>query len=224
MIIIVFINCFKIGVNLYKEYKTDRIINDLFIDNVYSDKADVLNSIKIVKKLPPKVINKLIQNNVKIDYIPWQPTENADAQFRGLDKLVLVNYIDSDNINLFCKYQNEISTIHEIGHAFDYDYALNFIGYAYSGINEFDDIYKEEASKLFNANTFKNTNSDYLNYYVNDRCEYFAECFALYFVSNETNEILYEKAPRTFNFIKNVTSTTNSNTFLMFLKEKITKN
>lgn len=143
MITIVDINCCNIGFKLYKEYKRDRIISDLFIDNVYSDKANVLNSIKIVRKLPPKVIDKLIQNNVKVDYIPWQPEENIDAQFRGVDKLVLVNYVDSDSTNIFCKYRNEINTMHEIGHAFDYDYALNFIGYAYSGIKEFDDIYKE---------------------------------------------------------------------------------
>lgn len=220
MITIVAINCLNIGLKLYKEYERDRIISNLFINNVYSDKVDVLNSIKIVKKLPSKVINILIKNNIKIDYIPYQPIENSDAQFRGLDKLVLVNYVDSNYTNIFCKYQNEINTIHEIGHAFDYDYVLNIIGYAYSGVDEFNDIYKEEASKLFNENIFKNTNTNYLNYYVNDRIEYFAECFALYFVSNETNEILHEEAPKTFNFIKKITSTKSNNAFLSFLKKR----
>ncbi|WP_238907163.1 hypothetical protein [Clostridium sp. YIM B02506] len=219
MITVFAINCFSIGFELYKEYKTDRIISNLFVDNVYSDKAGVLNSIKTVKKLPSKVLNKLIENNIKIDYIPWEPAEGFVAEFRGLDKLILVNYVDSDNTNVFCKYRNEINTMHEIGHAFDYDYELNLMGYAYSGIKEFDDIYKAEASKLFNSYTFKNTNTAYLNYYLNSRWEYFAECFALYFANNDTNKILYEKAPRTFDFIKNITST-NNDTFFMFLKEK----
>lgn len=212
-----------IGFNLLKEYHRSKEINNIFVHNVYSDKKAVVNAINLVKNLPVKVIDKLIEHNIKVDFITWEPDENAAGQFRGLDKLILVQYANSEDSNLFTKYQVELVTLHEIAHAFDYDYSINLTGYAYSGIKEFDDIYKEEARKLFNTDNFKNTNQSYLDYHANTRWEYFAHCFALYYVNSETNQVLYEKAPETYKFIKKVSAPIEKYTFIKFIKNKFTK-
>ncbi len=79
--------------------------------------------------------------------------------------------------------------LHEIAHTVDL-VIFNKI----SQKNEFLDIWQQETNIIF-------ANDDYTGEYPE---EYFAECFAYYYLSDEHNEILKTKAPSTHGFIKNL--------------------
>ena len=90
--------------------------------------------------------------------------------------------------------------MHEIGHAINSN-PNNTTAYNYNANNVFDDIYKQESGNLFNIDTFPGRDL-WIQYYLNDREEYFVEYFAFYYCNNETNELLKEKAPKTYDYIK----------------------
>lgn len=75
--------------------------------------------------------------------------------------------------------------LHEIGHAMD-AYVLRHA----SSDGRFIEIKTEEKKKLFGAA------------YFNDSCEYFAEVFALYYLSDKTRDRLKEYAPLTHAYLE----------------------
>ena len=84
---------------------------------------------------------------------------------------------------------------------------LKEYGYSYSLNPEFTAIYDLEAAKLFSQDNFKNFSyitDKFLNYFINDQSEYFAECFGFYFASGETNKMLKQNAPQTYKYIESV--------------------
>lgn len=209
----------KLGI-YYKEYMYELSIRNLFNESYYSTKSDVIESIDIVTKLPKKVTDVLIINDVKFSFIPWQPVEGACGQFRSMERLIQVQYLSSSDDNIISKYPNQLTTLHEVAHAFDCDFSLNLVGYAYSGDRIFDNIYKKEAAKLFNKDVIPGESEEYLDYYRKSRWEYFAESFAFYFGNEESNEILLKNAPETYNFIRRVTRSKDEFTFFNYIKEK----
>lgn len=90
--------------------------------------------------------------------------------------------------DLEAPYSSEIvpTTLHEIGHALSYSGGLA----DYFSSPEFYDIRVEEKKLLYPDNS-----------YYDDNGEYFAEVFAYYFLNEETNRKLKEKAPRTLKYM-----------------------
>lgn len=220
IVIFVIISLGALGL-LYKGYRYDMSIQNIFNESLYSTKSDVIKTVEIVKDLPKKVTDILIKNNVKISYIPWEPIDGYVGYFQSEDRLIQVQYLNPESTNALTKYTNEITTLHEIGHAFDCDFSLNLIGYTYSGDMQFQKIYEKEADKLLNVDVFPGSKESYLSYYKKSRWEYFAESFALYFTNDETNQILLKNAPRTYNFIKKITEPNDGITFSKYIKEKL---
>ncbi|MEH7335936.1 hypothetical protein V7161_25240 [Neobacillus drentensis] len=78
--------------------------------------------------------------------------------------------------------------LHEMAHSID-RYVYNEI----SGTTQFHDIWEKEHNLIFPGNSY----FLYLE-------EYFAECFAMYYLNKETKELLRIKAPETYHFIKSL--------------------
>lgn len=138
--------------------------------------------------------------------------------FYSLDRLIVVHYIKENDNNLIFKYYSKLVTLHGIGHAFDTDYSRKLVGFSYSGTPEFDEIYKDEVSKLYSTEVFYNVRQSWLDYHANSRREYFAECFALYFANGETKEILKTYAPKTYNYITHSVMGSKEYTFSNYIK------
>lgn len=81
--------------------------------------------------------------------------------------------------------------IHETAHAID-DYVFNNV----SSSESYKAMWKKEVENLFGNDP----------YFVNYPEEYFAETFAMYYLNAEQNKILKEKAPLTYEFIKDLES------------------
>lgn len=215
VIAIVIIILIPVGLVFSKDFKRSQAINKLIVQNDSSSKIEVIDTIKHIKKLPDKVTNVLLDNNIRIDYVPWLVSElpdykgNLKVDAAGIFDLtrsrIVLQYAKPEGAGILNKYYVAINTFHEIGHAFDCDYVLKQAGYAYSRTPEFKDIAKQEAASLFGGDSFKYYTKEFLNYFVNDVSEYFAECFGLYFANNETNELLKQEAPLSYNYIKRVT-------------------
>lgn len=205
---------------IYTDHKYYQDVNNLFIKNIYSSKQDCQEVNRLVRNLPKKVLDILIENKVRIDFTTWEPLSGASGVFRGNDRLIVVQYLESKNDNLFIKYHNKVATLHEIGHGLDYDYSLNRYGYAYSGTNEFEAIYMEEAKNIFSVEKSPNVSKEYLDYFINSRWEYFAECFALYFANEETKSFLKSNALKTYTYIEECIKENKKYTILDYLKEK----
>ncbi|WP_341466337.1 anthrax toxin lethal factor-related metalloendopeptidase, partial [Bacillus cereus] len=92
-------------------------------------------------------------------------------------------------ISLRAAKNPRLTALHEIGHALD-DLIFDDI----SKEREFNDLFDEE-SKNFPENWYGRK----------DEHEYFAECFALFYYPNDViNNALKLKAPKTYEFIKNL--------------------
>jgi hypothetical protein len=115
-------------------------------------------------------------------------------------RITIVHYVLPKNFktnNLLLTEGDSITLLHEIGHTVD----DNLI---YSGSANFIKAFVQENRKLFNTDIFKNVSAGYLNYYAMYSDEYFAECFALYFNSSESKEILKTYAPMTYKYIDKI--------------------
>ncbi|PLR82745.1 MULTISPECIES: anthrax toxin lethal factor-related metalloendopeptidase [Bacillus] len=77
--------------------------------------------------------------------------------------------------------------LHELAHSLD-RYVFNQIRYN----PYFLQIWKEEQITLFPG----------IDYYLNFPEEYFAEIFAMYYLGGESRELLQERAPKSYEFIK----------------------
>jgi hypothetical protein len=68
------------------------------------------------------------------------------------------------------------------------------------------DLWEKERSMLF-------PNHSYLLLFPE---EYFAESFAMYYLSEETKIILYQRAPQTYEFIRNMNKKSEPNPIINF--------
>ena len=81
--------------------------------------------------------------------------------------------------------------LHETAHAID-----AYVFHNISSSENYKNIWNQEVYNLFGNDP----------YFVNYPEEYFAETFAMYYLDEEQNQILKEKAPLTYEFIKNLQS------------------
>jgi len=172
-------------------------------------------NINILNRLPNKVIKKIydrkfrikLQNNV----IQIKSNEN-------IGKLTLAQGITDYNTNtitvayykedkhckdILFKDTNKITTLHEIGHLWDSDqYGCSRFSIK-AGKDVLKSIREKEAINLLNTKNFSCSSDNYLKYFRDYSQEYYAECFALYFLNTQSNNILKNSAPMTYKYIEN---------------------
>ncbi len=201
----------KLRNNEYKTVAVSRII----VDNELLEEYEVRKSIYKVQTLPSKVLERLLEGKVTIEYIHEDITD--------LPEFERLKEYESDNLKVFGAFKypkivvdsqaldyiqfakiDTFSTIvlHEIGHSYDYLFDKNDESNKFdlSNKKEFEDIWKEEGARLFNTRVTGMT-KEQNQYYINYQYEFFAESFAFYFDSEESKRTLLEYAPRTYNFI-----------------------
>jgi Pro-Pro endopeptidase len=91
--------------------------------------------------------------------------------------------------------------LHELAHSID-RYILHDLKYN----RLFLDLWEKERSMLF-------PNHSYLLLFPE---EYFAESFAMYYLSEDTKIILYQRAPQTYEFIRNMNEKSEPNPIINF--------
>ncbi|MDM5294302.1 toxin [Peribacillus simplex] len=176
----------------------------LFPEGEYDEK-EALKIVGTIDKLPHSLLVKTADSGVRIKLFNGSLTENRsaaklkgktprgylnkkttwdDVPGMGGSHTVLVKIGASDkgkghgSVNL---------ELHELGHSID-----NIV---YGGIREdmdFLKIWGKEVNGLFPGQS----------YFSNYPEEYFAETFAMFYVNFEQNQLLKQKAPETYNFIK----------------------
>lgn len=156
-----------------------------------------------ISSLPSSLLEKLANNGIRMRLFTNQLTDQPEAAHlkgvmprgythttwddvpgMGGGRTVLVKVGSSemgmghDSMNL---------ELHELAHSVD-SIVLSEI----SQSNEFEPIWRAEANQLFPGR----------DYFLDYPEEYFAETFTLYFYNDETRMKLFEKAPLTYEFFK----------------------
>jgi len=167
------------------------------------DQKEAAEIINRMDSIPDSILEKIINNGISMKLFTGKLTDNPTASHLkgkiprgytnnvtwddvpgiGGSKVVLVKIGASDkgqghgSINL---------ELHELAHSIDH-YVFNEI----SGSKEFMNLLENEHEQLFPGNS-------YFQYPE----EYFAETFAMYFLNSDSKELLRMKAPKTFQFMK----------------------
>ncbi|MDQ0272012.1 anthrax toxin lethal factor-related metalloendopeptidase [Cytobacillus purgationiresistens] len=189
------------------ELQSPKQIGDIFLLPVEPfDESEAAKIISRIDHLPSALLTKIVKENIQIKLFSGRLTENPTASHlagiiprgyksgltwdevpgMGGGKTVLVKIGFSEKgkghgtINL---------ELHELAHSID--------RYVYDGIRfnqAFQSIWKEEREKLFPGHAYFATFPE----------EYFAEVFALYYLDAASRSFLYQHAPKSFSFIKNL--------------------
>ncbi|WP_075982028.1 anthrax toxin lethal factor-related metalloendopeptidase [Bacillus massilinigeriensis] len=187
--------------------KSHRILDQIIIlpkDEFETTKAAEI--ISRIDRLPTTLLTKIKDKGIVIKLFNGKLTDNPtvrhlkgvsprgyigghtwdDVPGIGGSKTVLVKIgysnkgMDHGSVNL---------ELHELAHSID-RHVFNNIRYQKGFLN----IWGEEKYLLFPGQT----------YFLSFPEEYFAECFALYYLGGEYRELLLEKAPKTYKFIKSL--------------------
>jgi len=169
------------------------------------DTGEALSIVKSIYRLPSSMLDKLVDEEVKVKLFNGRLTENPSAAYlkgvqprgykneettwddvpgMGGSHTVFVKIGASDQGNGHGSVNLEL---HELAHSID--------KIVYNGIRddiEFLGIWKKEVGTLF-------PNQTYFNDYPE---EYFAEVFAMYYVNSEQRHRLEGLAPQTYMYIK----------------------
>ncbi|PLT28416.1 anthrax toxin lethal factor-related metalloendopeptidase [Peribacillus deserti] len=178
----------------------------LFPEGKFNSK-EAASIIERVDHLPKGLLEKIAQHQIKIKLFTGKLTDNRTAaDLKGKSPRGYEHKVTWDDIpgvggsrNVLIKIgssepgNNHGSVnleLHELAHSVD--------AIVYGKISEDDEfrrIWKKERSMLFPV-------SRYLNTYAE---EYFAEAFAMFYTSKDTNTILKRDAPLTYAYIKRLT-------------------
>lgn len=172
-------------------------------------------NINVLNRLTNKVIKKIYDRKFRIklqdSLIKTKSSENIGritlAQgITDYDKnTISVAYYKENNLskNILFKDTNKVTVLHEIGHLWDSDqYGCSRFS-IHAGKDVLKNIREKESYNLFSSKNFPNSSDSYLAYYRDYSQEYYAECFALYFLSSQSNCILKNSAPGTYKYIEN---------------------
>ncbi|NHC39209.1 toxin [Bacillus sp. MM2020_1] len=167
------------------------------------DEQEAAAMISRINSLPYSLLEKINNQGINLKLFTGKLTDNPTArQYAGQvprgynstvtwddvpgiggSKVVLVKIGASDkgeghgSINL---------ELHEMAHSID-----RYVYDEISGSKKFLSVWEKEHEQLFPGNS----------YFLYPE-EYFAESFAMYYLNNDTNELLRKKAPETFDLIK----------------------
>lgn len=168
------------------------------------DELEVAKMISRIDQIPSSILLKMNEQNIKLKLFNGKLTDNTTAHHlegkipRGYNngltwdevpgiggsRTVLVKIGSSDkgsghgSINL---------ELHELAHSID-----RLIYYKISNNLLFKTIWKQERAQLFPGQ----------DYFLTYPEEYFAETFAMFFLGAESQNLLKEKAPKTYELIK----------------------
>lgn len=186
-------------------FKNNELLQHLFLYPQTSfDEKEALQIVKTIYKLPPFLLSKLVEKDVRIKLFTGKLTDNASAaHLKGIkprgygqdatwddvpgmggSHTVLVKIGASDKGHGHGSVNLEL---HEVAHSIDQ--------IVYGKIKddpEFLTIWKKEVDSLF-------PNQSYFIHYPE---EYFAESFAMYYVNQEQKYRLKRLAPLTYTYIK----------------------
>lgn len=166
------------------------------------DEKEAAAIINRMAKLPDPLLDKINKRDISLKLFTGKLTDNQTARYLagqiprgyhtqttwdevpgiGGSKVVLVKIGHSEkgkghgSVNL---------ELHEMAHSVD-----KLVFQNVSNNKEFQLIWEEERGILFPGNS----------YFILHAEEYFAETFAMYYLNNETKEILRKKVPKTFEF------------------------
>ena len=176
----------------------------LYPETDFNEK-EALEIMDSVQSLPVGLLEKTVEKGVRIWLFEGKLTDNPSAAH--LKGKVPRGYVNPEHTwddvpgmggtrTVFVKIgasnrgngHNSINLeLHELAHSLD--------RIVYGGIREkpeFRAIWKQEVGNLFPGQA----------YFIEYPEEYFAECFALFYVSKEQNTLLKRFAPRTYQYIK----------------------
>lgn len=141
---------------------------------------------QIYNYIPTNVLKAVINDGVKLKYVTGNLRQYLINNI-GMDtEMEIWGIYRPRTVEIYVTMDADIkSTIHEIGHAWDYTTA----GYTKSYLNDFYPIYLEEKNQMFGAD----------NYFAQEETEYFAECFAIYLMNPNQ---LKNKAPKTYEYFR----------------------
>jgi Pro-Pro endopeptidase len=177
----------------------------LFPQSSFDEKESV-QIIQSIHKLPPSLLSKLVEKDVKLKLFNGKLTDNASAAHlkgvrprgyasdatwddvpgMGGSQIVYVKIGASDKGKGHSSVNLEL---HELAHSIDQ--------IVYGGIQDNDkflSIWRKEVRSLFPNQL----------YFINYPEEYFAEAFAMYYVNQEQNQCLKEYAPQTYSYIQSL--------------------
>ncbi|WP_042355353.1 anthrax toxin lethal factor-related metalloendopeptidase [Bacillus rubiinfantis] len=192
---------------LYQSITHDSpLLNDIIVLPAQSfDEQEAAAMIGRIATLPRSILSKLNRNHITIKLFTGKLTDNPTARSLtgkkprgyktaitwddvpgiGGGKVVLVKIGSSEkgkghgSVNL---------ELHELAHSLD-----NYVFMNISQTKAFEQAWEQEHNMLFPENS-------YFQYPE----EYFAETFAMYYLNKDTNAQLQQKAPKTFEIIKNL--------------------
>lgn len=169
------------------------------------DKSDARGMIKRISKIHPDILDGLIKNNVKIKLFTGKLTdEPAFSHLSGITPRGWENsgltwddvpgtggtFLVAAKIG-HSRYGSGHGSInlelHEVAHSVD----RKVFGLIRHKV-KYQKIWKNEAPILFPGK----------DYFLDYPEEYFAECFAMYYLNEKTRSELQKKAPKTFEYIK----------------------
>lgn len=170
------------------------------------DEKESLQIMQSIYKLPPSLLTKLVENDVKIKLFNGKLTDNASAaHLKGIiprgykqgatwddvpgmggSHTVYVKIGASDKGNGHGSVNLEL---HELAHSIDHIVYRDL-----SKDHKFMSIWNKEVQLLF-------PNQPYFTNYPE---EYFAETFAMYYVNPEQSLYLKRLAPQTYSYIKSL--------------------
>ncbi len=172
------------------------------------DEKESLQIIKSINKLPPNLLTKLVEKDIKIKLFKGKLTENPSAAHlkgikpRGYGQDSKTTWDDVPGMGgsqtVFVKigasdkgsgHGSVNLELHELAHSIDHIVYGNL-----SNNHKFQNIWSNEVSSVFPNQS----------YFINYPEEYFAEVFAMFYVNREQNLLLKELAPQTYLFIKSL--------------------
>ena len=192
--------------DLYQSIKNDKSLQQLnqiiVLPKQSFDQKEAAAMITRIASLPSSFLEKIKQSGITVKLFTGKLTDNPTAKQLagqvprgyqanitwdnvpgiGGSKVVLAKIGSSEkgkghgSVNL---------ELHELAHSID-RYVLGEI----SSSKKFRLVWEKEHEQLFPGNS----------YFLYPE-EYFAETFAMYYLNNDTKEILHRKAPKTFEFI-----------------------
>ncbi len=168
------------------------------------DEQEVTKIVSRIDQLPSSILLKMNEENIKLKLFNGKLTDNTSAHHlkgkfpRGYNneltwdevpgiggsRTVLVKIGSSDKGNGHGSINLEL---HELAHSID-----RLVYDEISSNLSFQSIWKQERAQLFSGQ----------GYFLSYPEEYFAETFAMFFLGPESRKLLYEKAPKTYELIK----------------------
>lgn len=193
----------KTSMNLRSEQALSQII---ILPSTPFNQVEAAEMISRVDKLPKSLLDKINEKGIVIQLFTGKLTENKAASHlanrvprgyvhkttwdnvpgMGGGKTVLVKIGSSDKGHGHDSVNLEL---HELAHSIDKQ--------VYNGLRSkqsYLDIWNQEKEKLFPGR----------NYFLTYPEEYFAECFAYYYLGGQYREELKRNAPQTFQMIQNL--------------------